>query len=160
MLSEAQQKRVWEGMLSSEIRSNYFADFSGRYYARQRWATWGALVASSGAVVAVLADLPDSLAWLRIALPLATAALSGYSVVAQNQKYAVDAADLHSRWNRLAKDYEKLWENVYANDAQETLSSLDDRAVELSKAGAGFKYDERSMLRWQEQVERHRLAHA
>ena len=160
MLSEAQQKRVWEGMLGAEIRANYFADLSGRLHVRQRSATWLTLVLSSGAVVSVVASLPPEHSWIRIALTVATAGISAYSVVMQNQKFAVDASDLHARWNGLAKDFESLWENVYASDASARLSALEDRKTELSKAGSAFKYDERRMLRWETHVIAHRLPHA
>jgi hypothetical protein len=160
MLSEAQQKWVWEGMLGSEIRANYFADLSGRLYVRQRFATWVTLVLSLGAVVSVVAALPSSYSWIRIALTVATAGITTYSVVMQNQKFAVDASDLHARWNRLAKEFESLWENVYANDALARLSLMEERKTELSKAGAAFNYDERRMLKWETHVIAHRLPHA
>jgi hypothetical protein len=160
MLSEAQQQRVWEGMLSAEIRANYFADLSGQFYSRQRWATWASFVFSSGALVSLLASLPEQYLWIRPALVFPTALLSAYSVVMQNQKFAVDSSDLHARWNRLAKEYEAVWENVYADDALERLNALEDRATDLSKAGAPFKYDKSRMLKWKEHVLAHRLAHA
>jgi hypothetical protein len=159
MLSEAQQRRVWEGMLKAEIRANYFADLSGAYARRQRIATWGTLVLSSGTAVSIASNLPQDLTFIRFALAATAAGISAYSIVKQNQKFAVDSADLHARWNRLAKDYESLWENVYVDDAANTLKLLDDRATELSKSGAAFPYQERRMLRWQQLVERHRLAH-
>jgi hypothetical protein len=129
MLSEAQQQRVWEGMLSSEIRANYFADLSGQYYSRQRWATWASLVFSSGALASLLASLPERYIWIRPALILPTTLLSAYSVAMQNQKFAVDSSDLHARWNRLAKEYEAIWEDVYSDDALQRLSVLDDRTI-------------------------------
>src|SRR5436190_24402932 len=103
-LSEAQQARVWEGMLGAEIRSLYFADLSARYHRHQRLSTWGSLALSSGAAVSVLATLPEYLSWLRPALTLGTAGLSAWTIAMQNQKFAIDAAELHSRWNRLSKD--------------------------------------------------------
>ena len=54
MLSEAQQRRVWEGMLSAEIRANYFAELSGKYHRRQRVVTWVILFLSSGAAATFL----------------------------------------------------------------------------------------------------------
>jgi outer membrane murein-binding lipoprotein Lpp len=160
MLSEAQQQRVWEGMLSAEIRANYFADFAGRFYSRQRWATWASLVFSSVALVSLLASLPEQYVWIRPALVLPTALLSAYSVAMQNQKFAADSADLHARWNRLAKDYEAIWEDIYADDALECLNALEDRTTDLSKAGAFFKYDKSRILKWEKYVVAHRLAHA
>ena len=50
MLSELQQKRVWDGWLSAENRANYFADLSRGYHRKQRLVTWAMLVLSSGAV--------------------------------------------------------------------------------------------------------------
>lgn len=114
MLSEAQQIRVWEGMLGAETRANYFAELSSRYMQKQRLATWATLLFSSGAVASLLANVPSE--W-KLALAIATTAVSLYSVVMQNQKLAVDASDLHARWNRLAKEYGRVWENVYAGDA-------------------------------------------
>jgi outer membrane murein-binding lipoprotein Lpp len=160
MLSQSQQRRVWEGMLSAEIRACYFADLSRRLQSRQKLATWAVLLFSSGAAAAALASLPEKLLWLRPTLPIITAGLSGYSIVTQNQKSAVDAADLHARWNRLAKDYEAIWENVYAADAPERLVSLDERATELSKTGATLPYKKRVMLKWENHVVQHRMAHA
>jgi hypothetical protein len=160
VLSDAQQKRAWEGMLSAEIRANYFAEYSGRLNTRQRRATWGSLVLSSGAAASVLANLPESLVWIRVALTLATAGLSAYTLVMQHQKFATDALDLHARWNRLAKDFEALWDNVYTDNAQERLRDLEERASEISKAGAVFRYDKRRMLAWENHVVQHRLPHA
>jgi len=159
-LSEAQQKRVWEGMLGAEIRANYFADLWSLYLNKQRLATWAAVLFSSGAVVSVVVDLGPGFSWIRFVLTLASAGINAYLVVVQNQKFAVDASDLHSRWNRLAKEYEALWENVYADNAQERLRELDEETTQLSKAGSGFRYDEHRMLRWEEHVLRHRLANA
>lgn len=153
MLSEAQIKRVWEGMLAAEIRANYFADLSERYARNQRLATWLTLFLSSGASATFLIhDLPSDLSILRPTLTLATAGLSLYSVIRQNQKQSVDSADLHARWNRLAHDYQKLWEDVYGEGALETLDALGDRAIELSKAGTAFPNDVGRMLKWEQHV--------
>ncbi len=151
-MTDPQIKRVWEGMLSAEVRANYFADLSQRYYRNQRYATWASLVFSSGAAVSVLATVPNNYTWVRAALALCAAVLSGYSVVMQNQKYAVDSADLHARWSRLAMEYEKIWENVYSDDALDRLDRSDDKAVDLSKSATGLKYDEKTLLKWEKHV--------
>jgi hypothetical protein len=162
MLSELQQKRVWEGWLSAEVRANYFADLAGVYHQQQRMATWAAVFFSSGAVVAFLANLPPAWAWLAPAFAIVTAALSGYSLVAQHQEHAVTSSDLHFRWNRLASDYEALWDDMYASEAAPRLAALTERGAELSKAAtaAGLPNQERRMLKWQELVEQHHTAAA
>ncbi len=156
MLSEAQQTRVWEGMLASEIRANYFAELSAQYLSRQRYSTLGALILSSGAFASLLVNSPM---WLRLLFTLLAAVISLYSFVMQNQKLAFDAADLHDRWNRLAKDYARLWEDVDADGALGMLEELVDRGSGLSKSGLAFPNRKRAMLKWQDYVEQQH-AHA
>ena len=160
MLSETQSRRVWERMLAAEIRANYFADLASRLHHYQRTATWATLVLSSGAAVSVMAALPAEFAWVRVILTLAVAAVSIYSVVRQNQKFAVDAADLHQRWDRLAREYESVWENIYTEDALARLNAIEERESEVSKSSSAFRYDEKRMLKWENHVVSHRLAHA
>jgi hypothetical protein len=160
MLSDSQIKRVWEGMLSSEIRSDYFAELCGQYLRNQKIATWSTLFFSSGAAVSMIASLPAELSWIRLALASFAAAVSLYSVVMQNQKLAIDTADMHAKWNRLAMDYTRLWEDVYGEDALDKLNSLDDRAADLSKTATAFPNRKRSLLRWQQYVEQQHGVHA
>jgi hypothetical protein len=152
MLTALQQREVWEGMLGAEIRSNYFADLSGRYARKQRIATWATLAFSSGAVAALIATWPD---YVRITLAAITAGISAYSVVMQNQKLAVDSSDLHARWSRLANDYRRLWDDMYAEDALSVLDGLLQREEELSKAGTAFPNRRRVMEKWEAHVVAH-----
>lgn len=158
MLSDAQIKRVWDGMLSAEIRANYFAE-AQRYATRQRYATWAALFLSSGALATFLIrDLPAEIrVYMQALLMLGTAALSLHSLVSQRERQSAGAADLHMRWNKLGREYERVWENVYADDAIERLNKLDDQAAELSKAGTAFPNEVKTMLKWEDRVIRHRL---
>ncbi len=159
MLTEIQRRQVWESWLSAEIRANYFADLAGRYHQLQRWATWAILFSSSGAFVTWTARVPEPWNWLAPVLALATAGLSLYSLVAQHQKHAMDAADLHARWNRLASDHERLWDDMYAEDAPARLSALIEREAELGKVATAFPVNEKRLLKWQDHVEKHhRLA--
>lgn len=100
MVTEAQRVRAWENKLGAEMRADYFADLAGTFHFRQRLATWLTLFCSSGAVFTALAKLPPDIGWLAILMPLAAAATSFYSVVAQNQKSAVEASDLHPQERR------------------------------------------------------------
>ncbi len=147
MLNEPQIKLVWEEWLSAEMRAHYFADLSGTFHRRQRWATWGTLLLSSGAAVALLGKLsvPE---WTGPTLTLLTAVVSLYSLVTQNPKSAADCADLHFRWNRLAMEYRDLWFNWHSDDAPARLSRINERAAEASKSGTAYHYAPRRMLRW------------
>ena len=154
-LNEPQIKRTWEGMLGAEIRANYFADLVSRYNAEQKWLTWGTLFLSSGAFVSILAELPPEFQWLRAALVGLTAALSLWSVVRENHKNAVEAANLHSRWLKIANVYTDVWENIYLADAKEKLDAATALEAEASGASSGFPYEKGRMLKW----ERHVVAH-
>ena len=160
MLNAQQQRQVWEGWLGAEIRANYFAELSGVYRRRQRLITWLTLFASSGALAAVLSRLPAEVWWVPVVLTLATAALSLAALVLDDQQRAVDSADLHLRWNKLALGYEALWGNLYVPDATVHLTQLVETEAEVSKAGTSFPANMKRLAKWEAHVVEHRTAHA
>jgi hypothetical protein len=156
MLSQTQQRAVWEGWLGAEIRAYYFADLAYLNQSRQQLVTWLTLASSSGAAATLIADwLPPRFGWIRPILALATAALSLWSLVAHYQKNATDCTDLHFRWNTLAARFQTLWEDMYAPDAGAQLRTLDQVAAEISKSSVAFPNDPARMGRWQDLVEAH-----
>ncbi len=156
VLSQTQQRAVWEGWLGAEIRAYYFADLGYRDQRRQQLVTWLTLASSSGAAVTLIADwLPPDLGWIRPVLALATAGLSLWTLVAHYQKNATDSADLHFRWNTLAARYQALWDHMYDPDAPVTLQQLKQIAAEISKSSMALPYDADRMGKWQDLVEAH-----
>ncbi len=155
-LTQLQQKRVWEGQLSAEIRANYFAELSGTYRSHQRMANWLSLVFSSGALASFLLkdglDIAPYLALVRPVLAFVTAGLSAYSIIAQNQDRATNCTELHSRWNKLAKEFEALWDDMYSETASARLQRLEETATELSKAGNAFPNKKKQLMKWQDYV--------
>ena len=151
-LSAAQIQRVWEGMLGAETRANYFADLVYRLNRGQKVLTWSTLFLSSGALISILAELPADYRWLRVALVGLSTALSLYSTVRQNQKVAVDAAKLHSRWLKIANAYTDIWENVYASEARDKLDAVTAMETEASEASNGLPYRKGLMLKWEKHV--------
>ncbi len=160
MATEAQRARVWEEWLGAEIRANYFGDLAGSYFFRQRVATWLTLFFSSGAVVTWLAKLPQGYEWLVALLASLAAGASVYSVVTQNVKAAVESADLHYRWNKLATEYRDIWDDLDNADVQGLLAKLSEREAEVSKSGTAIPYSEKRMLKWFDMVVRARAGHA
>lgn len=152
MLSELQQKNVWDGWLAAETRANYFADMSHRYQRAQRIITWSTLAASSGATAAVLAELPAGWTWIRLGLTLTTAGLSLWSLVANFNKNGTDCSDLHFRWHKLAIDFESLWGDMYSKAAHQRLSEFRERDAELSKSSTAFPNREALMRKWQRYI--------
>ena len=158
MLTELQQKRVWENWLSAEIRAAYFGELVHLYQARQRHATWLTLLLTSGAAAVAFATLPVE--W-RVPLPVLAAAISLYSTTAGNTVRSADCADLHFRWTRLAQSYQRLWETgMYASGAIGRLNALDDKVAEVSRSSTQFPDDARRLAKWEDWVVSHRAPHA
>lgn len=107
MLSEAQAAIVWDGLLSAEIRAQYFAALSVRYQRMQKILVAGSLVLSSGASVTLLLSiLPPEYSWIKATLTLATAVCSAATLVMKNERNATECSDLHFRWNNVAMGYQ------------------------------------------------------
>ena len=156
MLNEYQQKIVWEGLLGSEIRTEYFAQLSQTYQRRQRLVVIGNLVFSSGAFLTLVTSaVPAAYAWVRPVLALAAAVLSLWSLVAKNERTSIDAADLHYRWNMLAIEYRRLWSDVYSSLAHETLAELEKREADISKSSTAFPNKREIMEKCQDHVVMH-----
>ena len=155
MLNEVQQKSVWDGWLSAEIRAAYFAELARRYQQYQKVLTASTLVLASGATAALLSSLPSGWAWLRPVLTALAAILSAVSLVAKNERSSIDCADLHSRWSNLAVDYEALWSDVYDESAQTQLMALKRREIEISKSSTSMPEDEELLIKCQDNIVMH-----
>jgi len=135
MLSDFQQQTVWEGWLASEFRANYFADLCQRLQFQQRLLGVFVLVLSSGASVSLLTSIiPPNLNWIKPTLTLLATLASMWSLVAKYERNAIECADLHSRWNLLAIQYESLWADMFSEDAAEKLSRLRSEEASISKS--------------------------
>ena len=98
--------------------------------------------------------MPSNLWFLKLALALLAAGVSFASLTMQNPKRSIDCSDLQFRWNRLASEYEALWNDVYADSASVTLANLTEKSAELSRSlgRAGVKYQKRLMEKWENYV--------
>jgi hypothetical protein len=152
MLSEFQQDELWRNWIAAEIRSDYFSDMGTRYARLHSWLTWLTLFFSAGTFTVVVGNLPTDYGWLKPTLALIATALSLLSVVMQNPKKSADCADLHLRWNRLAAEYQALWNNVYTDDAESKFASLLEREAELSKASMGIPNKPKIVEKWEQHV--------
>ena len=156
MLSEYEQKIVWDGLLGAEIRAAYFAELSGRYMRRQRLLVLGSLVMSSAAFLSlVTVAVPPNLEWVKPTLTLLAAILSAWSLVAKNERSSIDSADLHFRWNMLAIDFDGLWADSFGDGASVRLAELRKREAEISKSSTAFPDDGSLMERCQDNVLMH-----
>jgi hypothetical protein len=152
MLSDLDQKDVWEGWLSSEINAQYFAELANIYRVRQETLTWSTLLLTSGTMATVLGDSLVPYAWIKSALAILATVASLLALVQQNQKRSFDCSDLHFRWGRLASDYRDLWKNMYGEDADARLTALEEKTGEVSRASTAFPNKIHLMRKWQDYV--------
>jgi hypothetical protein len=145
------QTRIWNGWLSAEIRGCYFAELVSVYKGRQKKLTWAILLFSSGASITIASHW--SVEWPKLVLALITTALSLFSLVERFEDRALKCSDLHLDWNRIANGYRDIWENMYAEDAEEKLRDLSEQELSASKAGLEVPDDDDRLVKCQEYVE-------
>jgi hypothetical protein len=93
VLNEFQRVRAWEGLLSAETRSLYFADLASRYTREKQWITGVSFFFSSGAAATIIAKAP---AWVPVLLALTVAAATAYSIGVNLDRRISTMAKLHS----------------------------------------------------------------
>ena len=140
---------VWEEMLCANMRASYFAEMLRNYQAKDRWLRVACLVASSGAVVTALTQLDLT---EKLVAPILATAVSFWLLIIQYGSLARDAGDLHAGWGGLARDYERLWNNLSDPHAEATYNQLYDKGEALSKAGAKFPYKKNRLNYWLDQA--------
>jgi hypothetical protein len=145
-LSEAQVNRVWERMWEAEVRSLYFGDLAATYTKRKQVITGLSFLLSSGAAATAAAHA----SWL---FPLTTsgiaAILNGYSIAVGIDRKAAVMAKLHTSWNQLRDDYERLWNHWFEDDAEAQFEALQKRERDASETGSTeAPYDVPRIEKW------------
>jgi hypothetical protein len=137
---------VWEEMLFADMRSNYFAELVRHYLTLDKWLRVATLVAASGTVGTALAQA--DYAGIRLAVPIVATAVSLWLLISQYGSMARDASDLHSGWNAIKRDYERLWNNLSSSSAEEEYHRIYDEAEVLSKSGTKFPNKTKRLSHW------------
>ena len=150
MLTRDQADGIWRKMVEAEVRSLYFGELSNQYSRRQRWILSLSFLLSSGAGITALGQATS--VWVPGLLALAAAALIAYSIEFSLVDQTAEMAKLHSSWNRLADDYERLWHRWYEDDAERILGERQHRAAELSEAGMKAPYKRDRVEYWGKHV--------
>ncbi len=158
-LSDSQQQVLWDSWLSAETRADYFAELGLRFQKQQRLLVLSSLVLSSGATITLFSTvLPAQWNWVRPVLTILAALASFWSLLAKNERNAIDCADLHFRWNKLAMEYEDLWGSMYDDDASAKLKQLREREAEISKSGTSLPANRKMLAKSQDAVMLHHRA--
>jgi hypothetical protein len=150
MHPEVFQKMVWEEMLYAQMRCNYFAELVRHYMNWDKGLRVLALLASSGVVVTVLLQTNNDV--LKVGVPIVAAAISFWLLLSQYTSMARDASDLHAGWSAVAHDYEGIWTDLYAADAQAKYDEIYDRAESLSRSGTKFPNKRKRLSYWLDQA--------
>jgi hypothetical protein len=149
-LTQLQADRAWERMAEAEVRSLYFADLAARFAWRKRAIMGFSFLLSSGAAATLAAKMPDVIPLIMAGV---TALLTAYSIASGIDKAALTMSKLHSQWNHLAADYERLWSHWYEDDAEQVYESLVKRAREASELGSTeAPYNEKLLEKWRAHV--------
>lgn len=150
MLTEAQISRVWRNMIEAEVRSLYFADLASRYTQRKQIITGMSFLLSSGAAATLAARTSF---WVPLVMSSISAVMTAYSIAVGLDRKAAMMAKLHSDWNQLYTDYDRLWNHVSDDDAESQLDELIKKGRDASEKGTTeAPYNERLIEKWQDRV--------
>jgi hypothetical protein len=89
---------------------------------------------------------------IRIGVPIVATAISFWLLTRQHRSLARAAADLHSGWSEVKRDYEKLWNGLDSDDAEKLHHQIYDRAESLSKNGTKFPNNKARLNYWLDQA--------
>ena len=146
MLTEAQINSAWRKMAEAQVRALYFGELASKNVLQKKLIVAITFVLSSGAALTAFGQWTPM--WFPGALGLAIAVLTGYSIGFNIDGRASEMARLHSSWEHLAHDYERLWNRWYEPDAERVLVELQRRARELSEAGTKAPYKRKRVEYW------------
>jgi hypothetical protein len=159
MLTNEQIEDVWEGWISSEVRSLYFGDLASLYTKQKQWITGASFFLSSGAAAILIAKLPTQ---IPIILSVVVALMTAYAVAVNLDSKIRTMAKLHYAWTQIGNDYKRLWSHTYSDEAEVDLKDLERRSAEISElATTDAPHDPKRLERWQNHVFRLKgLSHA
>jgi hypothetical protein len=150
LLNEFQIRRVWENMLASEARSLYFGDLASRYTRNKQWITGLSFFLSTGAAATVIARAPE---FVPATLAIIVAAMTAYSIAINLDRKILTMVQLHSSWNDIARQYDRLWNHAYEHDAEDRLNAIIQSEREPSEtATTEAPNDQKLLSRWQDRV--------
>ena len=143
---ESEANVIWREMFEAEVRAMYFGDLASAYTKRRQIISGISLFLSSGAAATIAARLDI---WIPLTMSAVTAGLTAYSISANLERSIGTTAKLHTIWNQLAMEYERLWYHWQDSDSEETFRQLQERAAEASQMGTEVPYREALVEKWQ-----------
>ena len=108
---------IWERKIEAEIRSLYFADLTTRFTLRKQIITGLAFFLSTASAATVIGKFPW---YVPVALSAVVALATGYSIATGLDRRISTLSKLHSEWNSLWGEYDRLWNRWYDDETNET----------------------------------------
>lgn len=150
MLNEFETTQVWENMLNAETRALYFADLASRYTHTKQVITGVSFFLASGAAASLIGKLPQ---WVPLVASAIVAILTAYSMAVGLDRKISTMAKLHSAWNLISLEYQRLWNDAYSDDAEEKLYAIFAHEKEPSElATTEAPNNQKLSGEWQEHV--------
>jgi len=150
MLTDGQIESVWKRKLEAEVRSLYFGDLANRYSRIKQAITAVSFFLSSGAAATVIAKAP---LWVPVLQSAIVALVTAYSIGVGLERRATTMAKLHSVWNQIAVDYDRLWNHAYDAGAEVEFEDLVRREKDPSELATTEAPDDQERLgKWQDYV--------
>lgn len=132
MLTQPQIQRLFDAKIDAEARACYFAEIASNESTIKRWVTFTAFMFGSATVVTTLSKHP----YFAAVFSIIVTAANGYQIAVSQDSKIKTAARLHSGWLRLEQEYDRLWSETWADDAQSRLTRLMEREQDLSETAA------------------------
>jgi hypothetical protein len=143
MTSEQLRKNVWEEMLYSQMRSQYFAELVRVYASRDKWLRVLVLAASSGAVAMAFTSTQ-----YRFIPPIFAALGSFWLLLSGYPGLQREAAELHAGWEEQSTAYEKLFGRLDSPNAEDEFHNIYSRGNKLSSQGTKFPNKKERLDHW------------
>ena len=141
---------IWERKIEAEIRSLYFADLTTRFTLRKQIITGLAFFLSTASAATVIGKFPW---YVPVALSAVVALATGYSIATGLDRRISTLSKLHTEWNSLWGEYDRLWNRWYDDETDAEMAGLIKRGREASLlATTDAPYYEDLMNRWSEHV--------
>lgn len=145
MLTASQTDNVWRRMVEAEVRAMYFGELAASYTKRKQIITGLSFLLSSGAAATLAAETSRL---VPLIMSIIAAILMAYSIAVSLDKTAQSLAKLHYTWSQIQDDYERLWNEWFADGAEEALQEILKRSRDASEASTQAPYNEKLIEKW------------
>jgi len=140
-LSELQQAQLWDLWIAAATRSLYFSILANKFSKWQNFTQGAAIVMSGSACAALLLDphasvmmplIAPFLPYMKFGLPITSAILNAVGFGKQYTKRSFECSELYQKWGRLAQECQRVWGDMYTQDALDKLNKLLEKELEIS----------------------------